>query len=229
MENNNLDQENNLLGDYYFTVSYKSQNYKKSQEYKNWNKIMIEKYGKNAKEIICPKDYTIIYTIHYNNDERITCPSCNSIIYNCIFCNKNLTRIPSDCCIRTSLRKKMKDKDKRKFDYIFTNFEVDNETKEYYTSLIIVSFIPLISAFSLIGNIVQLLLSGIIDEITCCKDFLIYIFFLAFLFIMGLIYGIIYYIIFTSFFILSIPFKLYPVKLYFGLLITMESICDNDE
>ena len=30
--------ENNLLGDYYFKISYKSQKYQKSQEYQNWFK-----------------------------------------------------------------------------------------------------------------------------------------------------------------------------------------------
>ena len=82
MENNSLDQENNLLGDYYFKVAYKSQNYKVSQEYKNWKKIMIEKHGENGKEINCPNDCTIIYKIHRDNDESIICPCCNSVIYN---------------------------------------------------------------------------------------------------------------------------------------------------
>lgn len=109
MENNNLDKEINLLGDYYFKVSYKSQNYKVSKEYKNWKKIVIEKYGENGKEIICPKDYTIIYKIHRDKDERITCPGCNSFIYNCIFYNKTLTYRPSDFCIRAYIRYNIKD------------------------------------------------------------------------------------------------------------------------
>ena len=42
MENQNFDQENNLLDDYFFKISYKGQNYKISQEYKNWKKLMIK-------------------------------------------------------------------------------------------------------------------------------------------------------------------------------------------
>ena len=42
------------------------------------------KIGKNGKEIICPKDNTIIYKIHNDNGET-TCPTCNLVIYNCIF------------------------------------------------------------------------------------------------------------------------------------------------
>ena len=228
MENNNFDQENNSLGDYYFKVSYKGQNYKVTKEYQNWKKIMIEKYGKNGKEINCPKDYTIIYKIHNNNDESIKCPGCNSIFYNCIFCNKNQEFQPIDCCIISSLRYKVKNRYKEKFDYIFINLDENNVAKKYFKRLIIISFIPFTSAYPLISRMIFLLLDDKLDEIESCQDFFKALFFMAFMFIMSFIYGIIYYLIFISFFILSIPFKLFPVKLYFGLLITMESKSDDD-
>ena len=154
MENNNLDQEINLLGDYFFKVSYKSQNYKVLQEYKNWKKIMIEKYGKNGKEIICPNDNTIIYKIHNNNDERIICPGCNSVIYYCIFCNKMVISIPYDCCTRANLRYKIKNEFKEEFDYIFTNNNIDNKTGGYFYLLLIISFIPFFSTFNLFFHII---------------------------------------------------------------------------
>ena len=199
--------------DYFFKVSYKSQNYKVSQEYKNWKKIMIEKYGKNGKEIICPNDNTIIYKIHRDNDKRIICPGCNSVIYNCIFCNKMLTSIPYDCRTRANLRYKIKNEFKEEFDYIFTNNNIDNKTGGYFYLLLIISFIPFFSTFNLFFHIISFF--DMKEEILSCKDFLVFLFIVAFTFIMALIYGIMHYIIYISFFILSIPFKSYPIKLYF--------------
>ena len=104
MENINYDQENNLLGDYFFKISYPKQNYKELKEYQNWKKSVTDRIGKNGKEIICYEDNTIIYIIHNNNDEIIKCPTCNTDLYNCIYCNITQTEKCHICCLRAYLK-----------------------------------------------------------------------------------------------------------------------------
>ena len=54
--------------------------------------------------------------------------------------------------------------------------------------------------------------------IDCCSVEVIYIFFYGFILVMSLIYGIFFSILFISFFILSIPFKFYPISLLIEIL-----------
>ena len=211
MENQNFDQENNLLDDYFFKISYKGQNYKISQEYKNWKKLMIEKYGKNKREIICPFDNTIIYKIDEYN-ERIKCPSCNSEFYNCIFCNKIDKNRTDRCCSKTYL----KFKDEQIYNLLFTNERIEDYIVGDFVLLILSSFFPLTSPFPLICKIINILVSDLDDEDVTS---IFYIILTPFALIMSAIYGFFYYAIFISFFVLSIPFKLYPLKIYFALLI----------
>ena len=203
MENQNLEQ------DYYFKISYKTQNYKVSQEYQNWKKLMIEKYN-NGKEIICPKDDTIIYKIHNDKDE-IICPTCNSDIFNCIFCNKTVDYKTSNCCMKAFFQFH----NFTIYKYLFTNFEVYNDTKNDFIRFIFICFIPFISLFYFIFSIEYFLFSGkdVQDEKECNDNILI-----IFIFLMTIIYGVFFYFMFIIFFILSIPFKLYPIKILFGII-----------
>ena len=211
MENQHVDQESNLLDDFYFKPTYKGQNYKILQGYKNWKKLMIEKYGKNGKEIICPKDNTIIYKIHNDNGET-TCPTCNLVIYNCIFCNKISKNKTNNCCSKAYI----KFKDEKIYNFLFTDLRTDEHIAGDYAILIMCSFFPLTSPYPLLCKIINLLLIDIEDEDI---PTIFFILLMAFALIMSAIYGILYYIIFSTFFILSIPFKLYPLKIYFALLI----------
>ena len=211
MENQHADQENSLLDDFYFKSSYKGQNYKILQEYKNWKKLMIEKYGKNGKEITCPKDNTIIYKIHNDNGETI-CPTCKLVIYNCIFCNKISKNKTNNCCSKAYI----KFADEEIYNFLFTDLKTDENILDDYILLIVCSFIPFISPFPLLCKIINSLIIDLDDEFT---PSIFYSLLTPFALIMSAIYGILYYVIFISFFILSIPFKLYPLKIYFGILI----------
>ena len=219
MENINLDQENNLLGDYYFKISYKSQKYKKSQEYQNWLKTMQEKYGLNGKEIFCDKDNAIIYTIHNDNDTKITCPICNSDLYNCIFCNKTQNKRSHKCCIKAYFKYCIKDHFKTRY------IEIENNNKEFFKRIILFSFFPLFPLFFLIFAMFDLLYFNMIED----KDkeyeekdnniFIIIIF--LFIFVTTINYAIIYYLLYLVVFIISLPFKLLLIKMYYGVLDVM--------
>ena len=167
---------------------------------------MIETYGENGKEIICPEDYTIIYKIHNDKDE-IICPTCNLVFYNCIFCNKTLKNKINNCCIKAHI----KFKNKEIFNYFFTNIKIDESTEVGTHFCVITSFIPFISPFYLILTIMV--------SIEKYTDMCVLISEIVISLIFSIIYGILHYIIFISFFILSIPFKLYPFKIFLALLL----------
>ena len=111
---------------------------------------MVEKcqYGE---EIICPKDYTIIYKINNDNFQKMICPTCKSEIYNCIFCNKTFKNKSNICCYKSFF----KFRNFTIYKYLFTNFEVDNDTKNDFIRFIIISFIPFISLFYFIFSILN--------------------------------------------------------------------------
>ena len=92
------------------------------------------------------------------------------------------------------------------------------DKSSYFTIMIILSFIPFTSAFPLINSIIEPFLNHVnIDDRTCSYFFLM-IFAEAFSFVISLVFGIFYFSIFISLFILTIPFTTYPIKTYFELL-----------
>ena len=218
MDNINYDQENNLLGDYFFKISYPKQNYKELKEYQNWKKTVTDKFGNNGKEILCNEDNTIIYIIHNNNDEIIKCPTCNTDLYNCIYCNITQTEKCHICCLRAYLK------------YIFkANYEtcvhkLNQDEDIDFNVLLIKHFIPIFSSLLFTFTMFGLFCMNLgkknipfyesIEEKKKHYFILIYLFIFLFLFIMAINYAIFYFLIFLCLFIVSLPFKLYFVKLY---------------
>ena len=224
MENINYTQESNLLGDYFFKISYPKQNYKKSIEYQKWKKIVIDKIGNNGKEIICNKDNTIIYKIYNDNDDIITCPTCNSYFYNCNFCNITQTEECHICCVRSFLK------------YEFNNYCKtshlfgDRDEKKKFKKLLIYQFIPICSSFLFILVIHSLFFmslgkknipyheSGEGENKKDCFFTINFLFLLFYSLLMSIIFALFFVFVFLLFFIVSLPFKLYFVKLYIKML-----------
>ena len=123
--------------------------------------------------------------------------------------SKNKT---NNCCSKAYI----KFKDEKIYNFLFTDLRTDEHIAGDYAILIMCSFFPLTSPYPLLCKIINLLLIDIEDEDI---PTIFFILLMAFALIMSAIYGILYYIIFSTFFILSIPFKLYPLKIYFALLI----------
>ena len=217
MENINLEQENNLLGDY-FRISYKNQKYEKSQEYKKWKQTMQEKFGNVGKEIICNKDNTIIYKIHNDNDIKIKCPTCNSDLYNCIFCNKTRNKKSHKCCIKAYFKYCIKDHYKNRY----IKFEQDKESKNIFKRTLLSSFFPLFPIFYIIFAFIDLFYFNMREEKDNEEENLILeIIAFSFIFVMTINFAIIYYLFFLILFLISLPFNLYPIKMYFGVLNVM--------
>ena len=236
MENQNSDQEINILEKTYFKISYKNQNYKKLKEYKEWKKLMETKIGKGGKEIICDKDNIIIYKIHKDNDIKIICPICHSDIYNCIFCNKTQNEKSYKCCYRAYYKYCIKDELKE----VFSNHRKDEKLEDWtdvFIYEILISFAPSFSAFLILSFFFAIFYSNLkikddeddyddynnnFNFYDCCSKIdVVNVIFYGFAYIMSLIYGIFFSILFISFFILSIPFKLYPLTLLFDILFSM--------
>ena len=72
MENENYNS--NLLDAPYFKMSCPNQCYKKSNEYQLWRKELINKYGKNSKQIFCDIDKIIFF--NNQNLNYVACPIC---------------------------------------------------------------------------------------------------------------------------------------------------------
>ena len=211
MENHNLEQENNLLGNDYFIISYQDQNYKILPNYQEWKRLMIEKYGDDGKEIKCWNDNTIFYAIHNDNEQILTCPTCKKWMYKCIFCNEVDKFNCHTCCFRAC------------FYYIAIKIckkPIENKNMLY---LFIFPFIStFISIYAVFGAffIRKVKYERMID--LEANFFLILTIFL-YIALMSIIFGIIYHLLLIVFFILSIPCKLYPIKIYFILLDFMKS------
>ena len=230
MENENLDQENNLIGDYYFKTPYKIQNYKLFPEYQTWKKNVIEKIGENGKEILCPKDDTIIYKIHNDNNIKITCPNCKINFYHCIFCNLSQTEKCHICCLRAYFKYIFKNHYKYRFEYDNNN----NFHKDNFHRLIFISLMPIISVLLVTFAMINLFYMNLgknnisssihYDEKPKIYQFIILFLITLFMLLMSLSYTIIYFFSFFALLIISLPFKLYFVRLYLGII-----DCINDD
>ena len=91
MEN---EKENNLIAsilpDNAFKKEYASQNLSKNIEFRNWKNKMIQKYGRNAKLFKCNKDNILFYTSNEDCKSypfyQSICPCCNNPI--CYYCHR---------------------------------------------------------------------------------------------------------------------------------------------
>ena len=217
METESQNKEN-ILGENYFQILYPNQNYKLSFEYKHWKKNVDKILGKNGKEIFCEKDNIIIYQKYKNIDNGIFCPICNKFLYGCEYCNKILNKVTKRCCLKAFINENIKN------SYKFIKMEKEEDKGDYYFYLFM-SFIPFLCISQTILISLNLFFLGlenkrheIIDKIDM-KDNLNNIFIyviVLYTILMVIPYTIFFYSIYLIILILSLPFKLYPIKLLLG-------------
>ena len=224
MEVGNLNIENNLLGDIYFKIIYPNQNYKISLEYKKWKKSIEEKFGKNGKELFCKKDNIIIYQKNENINSFVKCPICDQNIYQCQYCNRIKDKDTARCCLKRHI-KEINDKDKIKQFIEYKRKEDIND----FLNIFFWAFIPFIFATQFILIFVYLFFFNLEDknglmiiDRTFQKErqtkmipFKIILFF--YLICINLPYAVLFYAVYLIIVILSLPFKLYPIKIIFGI------------
>ena len=200
----------NILGDNYFQILYPNQNYKLSLEYKQWKKKIENILGKNGKEVFCEEDNIIIYQKYSKMDNGVICPICKKYLYVCKYCKKISSVVTERCCLKALINEKIKD------SYKFITMENEEDKWDYYCNFYI-NFIPFSFSLQTIALPISLIMEiedtkGMKDNL---KDSFENILFL-FIYLMLIPYTLFFYSIYFIIFILSLPFKLYPIKLLNG-------------
>ena len=218
MEIENPNKEDNLLGNNYFKILYPNQNYKSSLEYHNWRKTNEKNKGKNGKEILCQRDNIIIYQKKEDKNNGILCPICNKIIYKCKYCKKCGNLRKNNCCFRAFIKSNFKDKKLLDFLDIYSIQQniIFAFIPAYFIYLFILGGMKVFyfnleykdgkinsESFFEKKSSIQVLMSAIL-KLYCI--------------LIVINYSIFFFIIYISIFILSLPFKLYPIKILLGIL-----------
>ena len=228
MEVDDINIENNLLEDNYFKISYPKQNYKISLDYKQWKKSIEAKFGKNGKEIFCNKDNIIIYQQKEYINNFLKCPLCGKNIYQCQYCNKSKDSDTGRCCLKRYI-KELKNNEKK---YQFIKYKRKEDLNEFY-EIFLVSFIPFIFATQFVLIFIYIfyfniedknglnIIDRIFEKERENKMMVFRIILLCYLFCINIPYSILFYSIYFIIAIISIPFKLMPIKMIFGIFYTI--------
>ena len=211
MENSN----DNLIVNSYFPILYPDQKFKNTIEYKRWKKSITEIVGENGIEMLCNRDKIVIYE---NINENLKCPICKEKYFYCPYCKRAEKK--KSCCIRGFI----KDILNGEID-IYINIQDEDKRKEFIHTLLMM-FIPFVFNFVLFFIIFVIFYFSLIKndvyvdgKISNGKlNLFLQLIIRGFLLLMSLVYMIIFYSLFLFIFILSIPFKLYPIKYYLGIL-----------
>ena len=212
-DNNNNDNKNN---NNIFKLDYESQNVDNNKYFIKWKRLMLEKLGNNAKLLRCSKDkilFFISYDEYKDNLKKqnylLNCPYGHYIWHFCKYSFYNES--DSFCCKRRSFSKAIfnfKDNKNIGFDFF--------------------PFLPGINILSLSVGFNDILLyrvstkkskkNGKLENIEGNKMDLISN---LFLYIVAPLYTIIYFIFDINFliilFIISIPFKFYPIRYFMNI------------
>ena len=218
MENEDSSQEINLLLDSY-EILYPEQKYEKSSEYKKWERAMLKKFGENRIKIVCNKDNIVTYQKFDNIDQILKCPKCKANYYYCSYCKR--AEKERRCCSKAYIKKLLND------DLLFKFLKLeDNNIKRNFIENIVFHRIPFFANLSINICIFLVLYMDIIKNDVNCDDWISNdklnlfnkLIIAGFMIIMSLIYMILYYICFIILIILSLPFKLYPIKILIGFI-----------
>ena len=218
METDSPNKEN-ILGENYFQILYPNQNYKSSLEYKQWKENVEEILGKKGKEVFCEKDNIIIYQKYHKIDIGIYCPICNKFLYGCEYCNKISNQVTKSCCIQAFINENIKN------SYKFIKMENKEDKDDFYYNLFI-NFIPFsflyrtilipIIIFLSIENKRNIMIDQVLENMKENLNNIFEIAFMLYILLMLKTYTILFYSIYLIILILSLPFKLYPIKLLLG-------------
>ena len=212
MENSN----DNLIINPYFKLLYRNQKFKNSVEYKRWKKAMTDNIGENGIEMFCDKDKIIIYE---NMNKILKCPICNDQYFYCPYCKRAEKK--RTCCTREYVKNTINN---GKNAYI--NINDDEEKRKEFIQTFLLILIPTLFNFSLFFSIFLIFYLGLVkndihlddkisnEKLDICRKLLI----TFFIFLMSIIYFTFFYSILIFVIIFSIPFKLYPIKCYLGIL-----------
>jgi len=134
MENdieNHLTSINEMEADNMLKLDYDGQSLKNNEKFNSWKKIMLKKYGNDAKLFKCSYDAIYFYCTYESFRElplySSNCPSCNQPI--CYYCSRVAHNNNSfgDCCPKRRLYYKIF------YDgFLFINLKESEELKFYF-------------------------------------------------------------------------------------------------
>lgn len=223
-----------------FKQEYKGQHLNNNSEFLKWKKEMETKYGNNAKLFKCLIDDIYFYTSYkdYNTFPfyQSICPLCQTPT--CYFCNKYGGKddlFSGNCCIKRRIRCQFL---KDGFTYIIPSKELDEAKFKKFKHIFIVFFIPV---FNILFLILELHLSFFYEMIRkdarndkkrgeLYNEVEIYLrehnifcivatINIGFALLISIPFIILYYIFLIVLFIISIPFKLYPLFFFLGIIV----------
>ena len=209
------DMEINLLDNYCFKLLYPNQKYEKSIEYQKWKKAISKNDNDNGIEIFCRKDNIIIYKKkeEFNN---LRCPICKQIFYFCPYCKR--AEKFKRCCIKSYIKDILNDE----LLYRFIN---NKDAKKDFIEIFLFTLIPFLSNIIIYFSIFCILYFDIIkngvsnSERNVNNFWVLYIIvFIGFFVLMAIIYTIPLFFCYIFIIIFSLPFKLYPLKLFLGFI-----------
>ena len=221
-KNMNLNLANDDTSTNVFNLEYFEQNVDDNIEFQKWKKLKLKEYGNNSKQFRCYKDNIIFYST-YNDclDEppyKCNCPIC--LEYICYYCSYHGVDDFYSYCLKHSFSKS--------FFYYGPKF-----VKEPFKNSRLFIIFPAISTLMLIIFFIKTIYIGIIPEKSKNNKKLpqqyvdsdingeqtIIIILINFIGVLQCIpYIIIYYYFIIFLLIISIPFKLVPLKYYLGVI-----------
>lgn len=199
--------------------------------YQNWQRLMIAKYGEDAKFFRCIDDKIIFCTTYIHCVQKPSfkgkCPICLKNI--CLFCFNNYKdkRDWVQCCLRRALNKA--------FFYYSLRYIKNYDKDLYLDEIRFLIFIPGINFLCLLIKIFDVLYldlpiqKSLIDnsgELYSNRQWIekknIFVIMIGLIIAFSIILSIIFFIYNTFLifiiFIISMPFKSYPLKYYYGLI-----------
>ena len=235
MENERNENTINLK-DNIFNLEYSEQNISNNKKYKKWEESMLKIYGNDAKLFKCIQDKILFFTTY---DDCINypaykckCPKCGNII--CHFCS-SIDTLNVICCYKRLIYNILFHNGLSFIKKVDRNEDIQLISNDYTILLILIPGLNLcatnyiyvdITLFSLITNTIAYDDKGNREtylykfQKSCFSSIIIYLFAFSF-FLNSISFFILnfYFIIFLI--LISIPFKFYPLKYYFGLISTL--------
>ena len=223
MENdieNHLTSINEMEVDNMLKLDYDGQSLKNNEKFNSWKKIMLKKYGNDAKLFKCSYDEIYFYCA-YESFRKLPlcsskCPSCNQPI--CYYCSRVAHNNNSfgDCCLKRRLYYKFI------YDgFLFINLKESEELKFYFMLFLfpICTFFLFVSLTyndffcKLRKNIIKYYDNGENNIIWISKWIMGLI-----AFILSIIYMVHSFHFKIFLLVISIFTKNYPIKYYLGLI-----------
>lgn len=214
-----------------YKLKYPYEKVDNNVNYQKWKRLMIEKYGKDAKLFRCIDDKIIFCTTYIHCVQKPSfkgkCPICEKYI--CLFCFNNYkeNREWVQCCLRRALNKA--------FFYYSLRYIKNYDKDLYLDEINFIIFIPGINFMCLFIKIIDVLYldlpiqKSLIDnsgELYSNRLWIekkgIFVIVIGLLLAFSIILSIIFFfyntfLIFIIVFI-SMPFNSYPIKYYYGLI-----------